>query len=230
MTEQTFDPEKLRPAEYACEADPRSTMFVRVDRTNGSHRVVDLPDHHEEISFYALHAGVPLEIVIQYETARNLYLYAWFIYRFYPAAEHQALACLELALRERLKEEIRTGKIRAKRPTLRPLLKYAVEHGLVRNEGFSAWQNRGVTRSRARVEMEKLREASEKNLTEFTVDESEIQITAEDLDWDYVKMLPELLPMVRNDYAHGSTQLHNWALRSFQIVCETINQLYPSPA
>ncbi len=57
-----------------------------------------------------------------------------------------------------------------------------------------------------------------------------IQIKAEDLDWDYVKMLPDLLPMLRNDYAHGSTDLHNWALRSFQIVSEVINQLYQPPA
>ena len=105
-------------------------------------------------------------------------------------SEHHRLACLELALRERLKEEIRIGKIKEKRPTLHPLLKYAVAHGLVRNEGFSAWQNRGEIRSRARVEMEKLREASEKNLTEITWDESNVHITAEDLDWDYVKMLP----------------------------------------
>lgn len=128
-----------------------------------------------------------------------------------------------------LKEEIRIGKIKEKRPTLRPLLKYAVAQGLVSNEGFSVWQNRGVTRSRARVEMEKLREASEKGLDEITWDESDIQMTTEDLDWDYVKMLPGLLPMVRNEYAHGSTQLHNWALRSFQIVSEIINQLYPKP-
>jgi hypothetical protein len=47
------------------------------------------------------------------------------------------------------------------------------------------------------VEMEKLREASEKNLAEVTWDESDVQITAEDLDWDYVKMLPDLLPMLR---------------------------------
>lgn len=140
------------------------------------------------------------------------------------------MACLELALRERLKEEIATGKIKGKRPTLRPLLEYGISHGLIRNEGFSQWQKRGVIRSRARVELEKLREASEKGLTEFTLDESDIQITAEDLDCDYVKMLPGLLPMVRNDYAHGSTQLHNWALRSFQIVSQIINQLYPKPA
>ncbi|HET6177535.1 MAG TPA: hypothetical protein VFE61_11425 [Candidatus Sulfotelmatobacter sp.] len=103
------------------------------------------------------------------------------------------------------------------------MLDYAVAQGLVRNEGFSQWQNRGVIRSRARVEMEKIREASEKGLDEITWGESDIQITAEDLDWDYVKMLPELLPMVRNDYAHGSTtELHNWALRSFQVVSEII--------
>lgn len=98
------------------------------------------------------------------------------------------------------------------------------------NEGFSAWQNRGEINSRHRVEMEKLREASDKNLAEITWNESDIQITAEDLDWDYVKMLPDLLPMLRNEYAHGSTDLHNWALRSFQIVSEIINQLYQPPA
>jgi len=229
MTEQKYDLEGLRPAEHACEPDPRNTMFVRIDRSNGTSRPMELTDHHELISAYALHGGVPQEIVMHFETARNVYLYAWFVYRFYPVAEHQILACLELALRERLKEEISLGKFKGKRPTLRPLLKYGIDHGLVRNEGFSAWQNRGEIRSRARVEMEKFREATEKGLTEFTWDESDIQITAEDLEWDYVKMLPELLPTVRNDYAHGSTELHNWALRSFQIVSEIINQLWPPP-
>jgi hypothetical protein len=230
MMEQKYDLEGLRPAECVWEADPRNTMLGRVDLTNGTSRPVELADHHEQISAYVLHAGVPQEIVFQFETARNVYLYAWFVYRFYPVAEHQSLACLELALRDRLKEEINTGKIKGKRPTLYPLLKYAVEHGLVRNEGFSAWRNRGEINSRARVEMEKIREASEKNLPEITWDESDIQITAEDLDWDYVKMLPDLLPRLRNDYAHGSTDLHNWALRSFQIVSEIINQLYQSLA
>jgi hypothetical protein len=230
MTEPKYDLEGLRPAEYVWEADPRNTMLVRVDLTNGTSRPIELADHHEQISAYLLHAGVPQEIVLQFETARNVYLYAWFVYRFYPVAEHQCLACLELALRERLKEEIRTGKIKEKRPTLYPLLKYAVDQGLVKNEGFSVWQNRGEINSRARVEMEKIREASEKNLTEFTWDESDIQITAEDLDWDYVKMLPDLLPRLRNDYAHGSTDLHNWSLRSFQLVSEIINQLYQPPA
>jgi hypothetical protein len=227
---QNFDPEKLRPAEYVCEPDPRSTMFVRVDRTDGTSRLMELADHHEQISGYVLHAGVPEDIVLQFETARNVYLYSWFVYRFYPVAEHQSLACLELALRERLKEEIGTGKIKGKRPTLQPLLKYAIEHELVKNEGFATWRNRGEINSRQRVRMEKFREMSEKKLTEMTWDESDIKITAEDLDWDYVRMLPDMLPKLRNEFAHGSTELNNWALRSIQIVCEIINQLYKPPA
>src|SRR4051812_11478494 len=98
---QDFDPERLRPAEQVNEADPRSTMFVRIDRVAGTSRPIELADHHEQISALALHAGVPQEILVQYETARNVYLYAWFVYRFYPVAEHHSLACLELALRER---------------------------------------------------------------------------------------------------------------------------------
>jgi len=205
-------------------------MFVRIDRTNGTSRAIELADHHEQISGYVLHAGVPEEIVVQFETAKNVYLYSWFVYRFYPVAEHHSLACLELALRERLKEEIRTGKIKGKRPTLRPLLKYVVEHGLVKNEGFATWRNRGEINSRHRVEMERLREASGKNLDEITWDDLDIQVTAEDLNWDYVNVLADTLPMLRNDYAHGSTELHNWALRSIQVVCEIINQLYQPPA
>lgn len=230
--EERFNPERLRPVEYVCEPDPRSTMWVRIDRVAGTYRAVELTDHHDEVAGLVLHEGVLEDVVVQFETAKNLYLYAWFVYRFYPVAEHHGLACLELALRERLKEEIRTGKIKfkGKRPTLGPLLKYAVARALVRNEGFATWRNRGEINSRARVEMEKLREASEKNLNEITWNESDVQITAEDLNWDYVDMLVEILPRLRNDYAHGSTNLHNVALRTIQIVCEIVNQLYERPA
>jgi hypothetical protein len=45
-------------------------MFVKVDWTTRTHHVLTLADHHDEISTYALHAGVPQEIVLQYETAK----------------------------------------------------------------------------------------------------------------------------------------------------------------
>jgi len=227
--ERTFDPEGLRPAAFVCEPDPRSTMFAVVDLKTGAARNVELGDHHGMIAALTLHAGVPQEVAQHFETARNLYLYAWFVYRFYPIAEQQGFACLELALRDRLKSEIAAG-VMGKRPTLRPLLKYAVEHGLIRNEGFEIWRNRGAINSRARVEMEKIREMTENNLERITWDESEVEVTEEDLRWDYAAMLVDVLPRLRNEYAHGSTNLHNLALMSMRIVCETINQLYPAPA
>ena len=77
--------------------------------------------------------------------------------------------------------------------------------------------------------MEKMRTTSEKNLTEISWDDSEIEVTAEDLNWDYANMLVETLPYIRNEYAHGSTNLHNLVLHTIQIVCEIINQLYEAP-
>jgi hypothetical protein len=142
-----FDPERLRPPEFACEPDPRNTIFVRINLTDGTSQPIELADHHEGVSACVLHAGVPEDIVIQFETARNVYLYSWFIYRFFPVAEHQSLACLELALRLRLKEEIRTGKIRGKRPTLRPLLEYTITHGFGKERrlfGMAKWRGFGL--------------------------------------------------------------------------------------
>ena len=56
-----------------------------------------------------------------------------------------------------------------------------------------------------------------------------VRVTPEDLDWDYLKTLPDLVPKLRNKYAHGSTMLHNWSLQSFQLVSEIINQLWQPP-
>lgn len=234
-TDRPFDPDKLRPPSLVCVPDPRSSAYVRIDDPAiGAVRDIELSDYYEEVAELTLHAGVPGDIVAQFETARNLYLYAWFVYRFYIVAEHQGLACLELALRDRLKAEISAGKIRykgkkVKKPMLRLLLGYAVQQELIKNEGFEVWRNRGIIRSRARVEMEKLREMTEKKLDEITWDKSDIEVTAEDQDWDYVSALVDFLPELRNRHAHGSTDLHNWTLNSIRIASEIINQLYQKP-
>jgi len=70
---------------------------------------------------------------------KNLFLYFWFVYRFQPIAELQSLACLEFALRDRLENEIRTGKFNEKRPGLQRLLRYAIDNQLGKNEGFDRW-------------------------------------------------------------------------------------------
>jgi hypothetical protein len=209
---EEFDCDNFRSLKHVCEPDPRSLMFARIDCTTGGWRTMELADHHEAVVQSVLHPNVPEKVAIQFETARNLYLHAWFVYRFYPVAQQHSIACLEMALRTRLHNEILAGKLKSKRPTLRPLLEYAVLHKLIRNEGFEVWRQRGPIRARARVELEKTREMVAKGLDEILWDDSEIEVKQEDLEWDYVSELIRFLPLVRNDYAHGSTTLHNQAV------------------
>lgn len=44
----------------------------------------------------------------------------------------------------------------------------------------------------------------------------------------YVQTLVEVLPALRNNYAHGSTTLHNDSLGSLGIAADFINQLFPA--
>ena len=116
MTELEFDPERLRPARYIHEPDPRNAPTAWVDRTFGIIRPVQANDLHDAVAAFVFSPAVPEEIVQHFETAKNVYLYPWFIYRFQPVAEMQSLACLEYALRTRLADEIKVGKLKAKRP------------------------------------------------------------------------------------------------------------------
>ncbi len=105
-SDRLFHPEHLRPTSYVCTPDPRNASFVTFDRESGEMRSLEVSDYHRAVATHMLNKAVPEDITIHFDTARNLYLYAWFVYRFYPVAEHHALACLELALRERYEKEI----------------------------------------------------------------------------------------------------------------------------
>lgn len=91
-----FDPEKLRPAEYIHEPDPRNALTAWVDRTNGVVRPVQASDLHDAVAAFVLNPAVPEDIAQHFETVKNVYVYSWFIYRFQPVAEMQGLACLEM--------------------------------------------------------------------------------------------------------------------------------------
>lgn len=134
-----FDPEKLRPAEYIHEPDPRSALTAWVDRTNGVVRPVQACDLHDAVAAFVLNPAVQEDIAQHFETVKNVYVYSWFIYRFQPVAEMQGLACLEYALRVRRADEIRAGKLKSKRPGMQKLMRYAIESQLVKNEGFARW-------------------------------------------------------------------------------------------
>lgn len=215
----------LRDISSATHPDPRTSIL-------GSY---ELKEQWKEINEITLIESVPKSIKVQFETVRNLYLYSWFVYRFYPIAEHNAYICVEHALRLRFYNEIpnkskyRKNPKNSKYPSIIPLktlLEFAVKEGYIRNEGFSIWRHQVQMRANLRYNTEVIRRIREESLKEIIIDESDIKITNEDRNWDYVSILLKTIPFLRNAYAHGSNNLDNQVIGTIRIVSEIINQIY----
>jgi hypothetical protein len=231
MEKPSFHAEFLRPVEYAFEPDPRSVSFVRYDSELKGMRPLRLDDHHRSMSSLVLHPGVPEDVIVQFETAKNLFMYAWLIYRFFAVAEHHALSCLEFALRERFGEKLPKKYMgRGGRPTLKPLLRYARDEGHIKNEGFKRWHERAEIRAHYRYQQEKAEEMRSKGLDSIVLDYSEAVVTDQDRYWDYINVLVDTLPETRNHYAHGTSSIHNQVRGTLEIANEIINQVFPQSA
>lgn len=219
-------PDFLRAPTDVYDADPRNKGYSVL--TESGSRPRGLEDHHADIAALTLHEGVPDGIRVQFETTKNLYLYSWFVYRFYPVARHHAYACLELALRERFEPELLAAgeKKREFGPGLKRLLSYAVENGYLRNENFEVWRRQTEMRARERTMYEITEEMDRLGLEKMEIDESKIEVKDVDRDYDYLKVLLKTMPWLRNRHAHGTKLLDNHALGTIRLVSEIINQIY----
>lgn len=222
--------EFLRTPETICQPDPRSRFFgiTHDDEPYGGKA---FKEHHHRIAAITLHSGVPEDIIMQFETAKNICLYAWFVYRFYPVSESQVYACLELALHERFEKEMLEAGWRKEKHGfgLRNYLKYAARQGYIRNEDFEVWRHSVWARASERYRAECLAEMKRLDLSEMEIDELKIEIKEEDKNVDYIGTLLESIPYLRNHYAHGSKTLHKEVLGTFRIASEIINKLWPVP-
>lgn len=75
---------------------------------------------------------------------------------------------------------------------------------------------------------EQITEMEQENITEAEIRTNDIVPTAEDLNCEFVSTLEEILPGIRNSYAHGSSRLNNQVLGTFEIVGEILTQIYPA--
>lgn len=211
--------DSLRETQAILNPDPRT------------HNAETLAERHQRIGLYQLNESVPYSVRVHFETAKNLYLYAWFVYRFYPVAEKQALATLEFALRERLAplfpDEFGSDAKRA--PSLSTLFSRARKERLFVNEGLRANERLAQQRAEHRASMGRIREMEVRGLKEMTFDASPVEPSPEDYAHDSLKVFEQNLPRIRNAYAHGSAMLHPAVLGTFEIVTDLINQLFPSP-
>ncbi len=228
--DNTSNPEYLRTIDHVCEPDRRSIQLVSVNIQTGMIKDANLTDQHSAISRFVLNKDVPEEIRIHFETSKNLYLYAWFVFRFYPVAEQQALASLEFALRAYLKEFVgwyivqhRNGQ----EPGLGALLKHAIKQQVLRNEAFSCRDRWALKFAQNRYRFEKMKKMMDENIDSMEMDESTVQASEADFNYDWLGAFIDSIPAIRNDYAHGSKTLKHSVLHTFEVVTEIINQLYP---
>lgn len=226
MKTQGMHPDLLRDPSLVAVPDPRNGSRVVLESSGIRSRT--LHDHHAEVAAILLHGHVPEGVRTQFETAKNIYLYGWFVFRFFPVARSHAYACLELALRERFESVMLEGE-RKKRtfgPGLRKLLDYAVESGALRPENFEAMRRKARARALERVSIEAIERMRRTDTDELELNAAEIQLSAEDWDTEFVNSLPGSLSFLRNHYAHGSTSLDDRVLGVLRLVSEIINQIF----
>ncbi|OAJ60557.1 hypothetical protein A6V36_01825 [Paraburkholderia ginsengiterrae] len=218
----------LRAIDSLYEPDVRNGFFSRRDADTGEIRPDSVSEHLADVAAFSLSTTVPRSIQVHFETAKNLYAYAWFVYRFFPVAEQQALTSLEFALRERLAAEVaQSSRVGVRHPRgLKNLLKEARDRGLVSNDRFSWAEERALQRARQRAELQEIQEMQRLGLTTIEVNYSNVKPLPEDFDHDWIGTFIDTLPRIRNTYAHGSGTLHNAVLRTFEIVSELTNQLF----
>jgi hypothetical protein len=206
--------DELRDALSALEPDARS--------------VSTMAERHADVSQFELLPTVPTDIRIHFETAKNLYLYAWFVYRFYPVAEQQALISLEFGLRERLALSYpeKYGRASTWIPTLTKMLETARNDGLISNAGMRATERWALRRARYRVSYEAPRRLIESGAEFIEFDSDGAVPEPQDYCDDPLAIFIETLPEIRNTYAHGSAMLHPTVLGTFEIVTDLINQLF----
>ncbi|RUO24455.1 hypothetical protein CWE09_11395 [Aliidiomarina minuta] len=94
-----FDPECLRALEHMQAPDPRWSAFGHIEQ-NGVESI-SLERNAKPIQEINLNDEVPDSVVVHFETAKNLALFAWHVYRFVPVAELHAFISVEFALKEK---------------------------------------------------------------------------------------------------------------------------------
>ncbi|WP_129642664.1 hypothetical protein [Peristeroidobacter agariperforans] len=235
-------------------ADPRSSGFEILGPQG--FRPKALQDQHQAVAEVTLHPGVPSAVVASFETAKNLNLFSWFVYRFHSAARSHAYQSLELALKIRFKDDLYAQEERKRRslyeskikgdqqnakpyqpldkekfrPMLHALLGFAIEIGAVKNENFSAWRLKARLRAQSRRSIETIDKMKALGLSELEIDDSQLEINDKDRDHDYVGQVLKNIPFLRNEHAHGTTALDNQSLSARRLVAEIINQIFPDAA
>lgn len=215
MSEVVQDP--LKKLEEIYSPDERQKYFQNT-----------LEHLHMELRCIVLNDAVPLDVRQLFETAKNISLYSWFVYRFNQVAELVSFSAVEMALRIRyLKENPIAPESKERPPTLFRLMQYAKNESWITNGGFSGMYELARDHAEYIKMMEKATTHdfdSEPNMLIDEPSETEIQDALNNLD--RVSAIAENINKIRNNLAHGSSTLHPDSISTLRINAEIINQIY----
>lgn len=219
--------EELRTPESSLLPDARNSMFEGNTKEN----------LYQSVNQFALADFVPENIQQQYDTARNLFIYGYHVYRFYVVADKQLYSTLEFAIREcvgedklwlYLKQKRKEQKGKKGNPSLglRLYLGYLTEHQLIQNEDFPQWHHRRAQNAENQYILEISNKMDEENLDSYTLDPDEIDLEGCSFDWDLTQILCETIPALRNSLVHGSSSLYPGLINHFEQISIIINKIY----
>jgi hypothetical protein len=194
-----------------------------------AHLVGDLSDNHHVLSQMVLHDQVPPNVRQLFETAKNVSLYSWFVYRFHQVAEMAAFSALELALRERAGRAEFAPPTDSRIPGLKELLVKAKEDQWIRTENFPSLRAMAVERARTSQFARFLqRQGMTPEEIVPTLDPTEEAIAAAMREIDVPQIPIDTAPQLRNSLAHGSSRVSPTSLWTLRLTSEAINQMFGS--
>lgn len=201
----------LKNSDELTTPDPRNLVFSST-----------IEERHAFLSSIILKETVPVEVKQLFETAKNLSLYSWFVYRFHQASEMIAFSSTELALKIRFKLENPTNK---RRTAFSELINHAINNHWVAKENFSKIYQRATNIAEQTKAIEAAVFLDQTNSNECAIEnptKEEIYNALEGLDLNFLLSIPE----VRNDLAHGSKTLSPNSASTLRLLSELINQIY----
>lgn len=121
--------------------EPSVTAFATIDPEHpGYVRPTELRDYHADAVALALPASVPENVRDYFDAARMLWAYGWYYYPFFSLAAVHGTLCVELALKERFRQE--GEALSRRRDSLESMLGQAAQRGWIAPEGFAAIRRR----------------------------------------------------------------------------------------
>lgn len=91
--------ELLKKIEEVFEPDDRNRNRFDINHSTGDVTPTTIESIYSVVENIRLNDNVPEDVRSQFNVARNLALYAWFVYSFNEIAARQALAALEMSVR-----------------------------------------------------------------------------------------------------------------------------------